>query len=349
MQICECFFGHTNSEGQRGCVSKDQANNCDLPSRVSALTPAVLEDYKDMVRDTNQDLKGHMQRLDEAIQRLVSEKAPAPAEGDAEWQALSEEKESTRQGLRICAQLSSQIDKVVSAHQQQRSQTPRLPEAPRFALAHQYVTDGLHTTNTSLQALVRKLQEHQDEIDKRLEALNMTAQSPGNASLQLAQLQETKDSIRQCINVVSSADETGEIERRNVFEDITMADEAYDFSVSTIGDLVTARRIHLTGRSRHIGGQLSSSDYQATIDAIKMVDLQHYGGTQDCKEEHNRQPPTSRDSREDGNDKSTKLEGNATRGEGSKFSSRYGRGYQLPADLKEEENQTRPGQARIVQ
>ena len=170
----------------------------------------MLEDYKDMVRDTNQDLKEHMQRLEETIQRLVSEKAPAPAEDDAEWQALSEEKESTRQGLRICAQLSTQIDKAVSAHQQQRAQAPRLPEAPRYPLAHQYVTDGLHLTNTSIQALVRKLQEHQDEIDRRLDALNLTAKSPGNASLQLTQLQETKDSIRQCIEVVSSANETAE-------------------------------------------------------------------------------------------------------------------------------------------
>jgi hypothetical protein len=305
----------------------------------------VLEDYKDMVRDANQDLKEHMQRLDGTIQRLVSEKAQGPTEGDAEWQAMLEEKESTRQGLMICAQLSSQIEKVVSTHQQQqRTRAPRPPQAPRSPLAHQYISEGLLLTNTSIQTLVHKLQEHQAEIDRRLDAMNSTGKSPGNASLQLAQLQETKDSIRQCIEVVSSANETAEIERRNVFEDITMADDAYDFSVSTIGDLVTARRIHLTGRSRHVAGQLTSPDYQATVDAIKMVDLHHQRGTQDVKEENNYQPPV-RDDREDHDYKSPESGANGTRGEATRFNSRYGRGYQLPTDQQEGQNQIRTDRA----
>jgi len=283
-----------------------------------------------MVRDTNDDLKEHLKRLEETIQRLVADKTSAPAQDDAEWQAMLEEKESTELGLKFCDQLSSQIEKVVSEHQRRRTRAPRFPQAPRRPQAHQYIADGLRVTNDSIQALVHKLQEHEAEISSQMGAISSTGRSPDNTALQLAQLQETKDSINQCINVVSSANETDEIERRNVFEDITMADDAYDFSVSTFGDLVTARRIHLTGRSRHVGGQLTSQDYQVTIDAIKAVDLHHQGKTEDGREGSHREPPSHDAAGENGDQKSADMLANGARQEVGGFSSRYGRGYQLP-------------------
>lgn len=333
MQTCECFYKQC---GKGVAKRKDEpsylrgkADNSNLLSRVSAVTPTVLEDYKDMVRDTNDDLKEHLQRLEETIQQLVADKTSADAQEDPEWQAMLEEKESTQQGLKFCDQLSSQIERVVSAHQQQRARTPRHPQAPRRPQAHQYIADGLRLTNDSIQELVRKLQEHEAEISSQMGAISSTGRSPENIALQLTQLQETKDSIDQCINVVSNANETGEIERRNVFEDITMADEAYDFSVSTFGDLVTARRIHLTGRSRHVGGQLTSQDYQATIDAVKTIDLHHQRKTQGGVEDNHREPPVN-DAGVNRDQKSTASLANDERHEVGGFSSRYGRGYQLP-------------------
>jgi hypothetical protein len=46
----------------------------------------------------------------------------------------------------------------------------------------------------------------------------------------------------------SKADEdTAKIERQNIFEDITLADGSYSFTVSTIGDLVSARKLIFRG------------------------------------------------------------------------------------------------------
>lgn len=57
-------------------------------------------------------------------------------------------------------------------------------------------------------------------------------------------------------------EDTTEIERHNVFEDITLADSSYFFTVSTVGDLVTAKRINLTSRSYSIGGQIADDSLQ---------------------------------------------------------------------------------------
>lgn len=98
---------------------------------------------------------------------------------------------------------------------------------------------------------------------------------PKDASRQLARLQKTKASIRQYIQVVSTANESRTQERRNVFKDITIANNSYEFSVSTVEDLITTRQLSLKGRSRHIGGQITSKDYQKSINALTRLDMEH--------------------------------------------------------------------------
>ncbi|KAI0125270.1 hypothetical protein BJ170DRAFT_497581 [Xylariales sp. AK1849] len=157
---------------------------------------------------------------------------------------MLQEKESTKQGLNMCAQLSAQIGLLEIT-----------PWFSQFSSAQKYMKSGLIPVNSSIRPLISRLHSHQSEIDERMNAIKSNSPMSVPTATQLAQLQDTKDSIRQCISVVSSASNDLVIERRNVFEDITMADDTYDFSVSTVGDLVTARRINLKGRARHVGGQ----------------------------------------------------------------------------------------------
>jgi hypothetical protein len=51
--------------------------------------------------------------------------------------------------------------------------------------------------------------------------------------------------------------------RQSVFEDITLADGSYSFTVSTIGDLVLAKKINLSGGSCNVGGQISNERFMA--------------------------------------------------------------------------------------
>lgn len=232
------------------------------------MTPRVLEEYKEMIRDTTADLKEHLQSVAEKVESLALGNAGGPASGNTEWQAMVEEKESTQQGLRICAQLSAQVEQLEATS----TEHPRFSQRPS---AHKYVKNGLSVTKNSIRSLTSRLQSHEEDIERQMEAMNSATSLSESAATQLAQLQETKDSIQQCIKLVSDAGETLEIERRNIFEDITMTDEAYDFSVSTIGDLVTARRINLSGRTRHVAGQISDESYQRSVEALTQLDMSH--------------------------------------------------------------------------
>jgi len=216
-----------------------------------------------MISDTTHDLREHIRSIDAKIQRLAKRD---PDSDGFDWQAMLEEKKSTQQGLEICARLSAQIEQL----------EPTPVEYTQFAnhpSAHKFVKDGLHATRGAVRTLVSQLQNHEDEIDRRMDAMRSTASLSKADAADLAQLQVTKESIRQCIKVVSDADDTLVIQRQNLFEDITLSDDALNFTISTVGDLVTARRINLTGRSLNVGGQISDESYQKSIDAISRRDV----------------------------------------------------------------------------
>ncbi len=221
-----------------------------------------------MIADTTHDLKEHLHGLDSKIQLLSGGKASDSVHTNIEWKAIIEEKRSTQQGLEICAQLSTQIKQLESVPQE-HSQFANQPSA------HKYIKTGLDATKNSIRTLVSQLQNHEDNIEKQMESMLLATPRPDDTTTELAQLRETKASIRQCIKVISDANNTSDVERHNVFEDITLADDAYNLTVSTVGDLVTARRINLTGRSRYIGGQISDESYQRTIDALAKDDAKN--------------------------------------------------------------------------
>lgn len=278
------------------------------------MTPRVLEDYKDLICDTTVDLKAHLASLEERVQSIGTGSLGGSPSGDDEWMAMLEEKESTQQGLRICAQLSAQIEQL----------EPTSTEHPQFMQrpsAHKYVKHGLSATKNSIDSLVARLQAHEDDINKQMEAMRSASPLSPSAATQLAALQETKESLHQCIKVVSEADKTLVVERRNIFEDITMVDNAYDFSVSTIGDLVTARRINLSGQARHVGGQISDESFQMSMQALTQLDMGREKTTPTSDEDVDQAIPTdytrSRELSSDG------------------FSGRYGKGVALsPQELR---------------
>ncbi|KAG5748610.1 hypothetical protein H9Q72_003108 [Fusarium xylarioides] len=78
----------------------------------TSITPNVLEEYKDMIRDTTNDLQEHMTRLEERVQGLTASEAKRSVGKDSAWLAILEEKQSTQEGLKICSRLSAQVERL---------------------------------------------------------------------------------------------------------------------------------------------------------------------------------------------------------------------------------------------
>ena len=244
----------------------------------------MLENYKDMIFDATNDLGTHLGDIQEKIDRLKAGDAAAIDEVAIEWQSMLEEKQSTQHGLNMCAQLSTLIAQFesTSKEHQQFSDRPS---------AHKHVKSGLDEVGSSVQSLVTRLRSHEASISSMLEAMSLNDGVSEPVAAQLARLQQTKESISQCIQIVSEARESAE-ERSNIFEDITLAENSYAFSVSTVNDLVTARRLNLSGRSRHFGGQVTNDTVQKSMEALTNLDAEHL----------KRLPPTPRGEYSSGTD-----------------------------------------------
>ncbi|KAF4448935.1 hypothetical protein F53441_7704 [Fusarium austroafricanum] len=244
-----------------------------LAGTITAVTRNVIDEYKDMIDDTTADLQKHMQRLDERARSFATPQAESVESDSTDWLALFEEKESTRKGLQICTELSLHIEALESTS----NENPQFSQQPS---ADKYIRSSLNSAKSSISMLESRLKSHGDEIDKRMDAMKLKTDLSEDDISQLAQLQETKESIRQCMNVVANAGEDLVKERANVFEDITMADNAYGITVSTVKDLVFARRVNVQGQARYVGGQIDEASYNATINALTDLDRgsAQYGG-----------------------------------------------------------------------
>ncbi|KAK2688391.1 hypothetical protein QWA68_012337 [Fusarium oxysporum] len=259
---------------------------------ITAVTRNVIDEYKDMIDDTTADLQRHMQRLDERARSLAIPPAESVESDSTDWLALFEEKESTRKGLQICTELSLHIEALESTS----SENPQFSKQPS---ADKYIKSSLSSAKSSISTLESRLRSHGNEIDKRMDAMKLKTDLSEDDINELAQLRETKESIHQCMNVVAHAGEDLARERANVFEDITMADNAYGITVSTVKDLVFARRVNVQGQARYVGGQIDEASYNATITALTDLDRgsAHYGGRDitlvSSKDEAAKKPVTS--------------------------------------------------------
>jgi uncharacterized protein (DUF3084 family) len=150
---------------------------------------------------------------------------------------------------------------------------------------------NLTDTTTQLERQLR-------DINNRLQKFSS---QPLNISIEQAaeqeRLKEERDCVRQSLDICTEASKQANQERTNVFEDIAMADDNYQYFVSTVGDLVSARRITIGSRSLTVFGQMSD-------DSVQQISRGHSSANM----ERTMEPQTET---------------------GPKFESRYGTGFKL--------------------
>ena len=213
--------------------------------------------------DTTQNLQEHVKDIEERMENLSGSRSNgSQKDDDAERQAMLAEKQSAQQGLDFCAQLSAEIDRLAPAltTQLHRAGAP---------VTQEHVSSGVSATRGSIQDMAARLRKHKDTMLSHLVQREPKGQRSSEEEAELDDLQATKESIEDCLELIAGAEKQAALaERHNVFEDITLAENSYSFTVSTVGDLVTARRINISGGSCNVGGQMSNEGLQAAFNSV---------------------------------------------------------------------------------
>lgn len=134
------------------------------------------------------------------------------------------------------------------------------------------------------------LRSEETSILRQIQRTTSSDGNPEEITAELKRLHTARLAVRDRMRNLSDADNNndgataGIVERRNLFEDITLEDNSYNFAVSTVGDLVTARHITLTGRSYNVAGQLTDESFQRAVDAFVSNGVQPASRDSDSRE-----------------------------------------------------------------
>ncbi|RDL32368.1 Uncharacterized protein BP5553_08824 [Venustampulla echinocandica] len=239
----------------------------DANIRLSVVTAQFLEEYKAIITNTTSDLEEHLQEIDNKLQSLSLQSTTISDEQAAERGAIQEEKDSTQQCLGICAQVSAHIDQAqpnsfekisTATGSQNVDASSKNPSWARVVTADTFKECKEKISNATTQ-----LEVHLQDIDNRLRNLHSTSpETPNEQAAEKEQIKAELDSIKQCLAICADASTQANKERTNLFEDVTMSDDSRQVIVSTIGDLITARRITAGDRSLQCLGQMSDDSVQ---------------------------------------------------------------------------------------
>jgi Fungal N-terminal domain of STAND proteins len=115
---------------------------------------------------------------------------------------------------------------------------------------------------TKLTATTLSLEAHLQLINRRLPSRPLPESSSIEDNSELQQIQEEKESVEHCLGICAEASQQADQVRTNVFEDISVAEDAHQTLVSTVGDLITAKRVTAGPCTAQWIGQMSDTSLQ---------------------------------------------------------------------------------------
>ncbi|KAJ0413235.1 hypothetical protein BJY00DRAFT_306460 [Aspergillus carlsbadensis] len=232
-----------------------------------AVTRQVLQDYKDMIQNTTTDLQERLNEIEDKLKSGRLSDKPSAEINREELQRIEEERQSTKLCLEICKQVSGfielhQLKRDNGAGQAASSPHDHKTQAKaNIGIARQIAQNSLTSCLQNVNAASARLQEHL----KNLEASLQTTSDPPvsrQITCELQKIKEERETISHCLTICSDASSLSESSRVNIFEDVTSMDDTKQVLVSTIGDLLNAKRITTGMRSLQLIGQMSDETIQ---------------------------------------------------------------------------------------
>ena len=199
------------------------------------------------MRSARADLNGRIETINEAIQAESSrQSATRPASKGSQVEELREERQSTQDCLKVCAQLSDHISRLRSAN------TNRPLDSSEAELSD--INDGLPECKASVSSLLADLEAREEELfSKLLEKLEAT--DPASVSAEeITALRSELDSTRRSMKVLQSA--RNQLERQTSVIENHATGDAVQFMVSTKGKLLRGKNRSLGWKARQGGGYM---------------------------------------------------------------------------------------------
>jgi soluble P-type ATPase len=208
-----------------------------------------------MVQDTTYNLKLRLQRIEEAIAAVAADNTRAGLGAEASATInLQDEKEVTRQCLRICQDAQSYIESL------QKRQPPRpQPSSPLEGVVRNQFEAELRTNQT--------LNENRESIVQTISYLQQRLVSVVMASderepSQVARLLEDINVAKQCLEVCKEASSQIQQRKVHVIGEVIANDDTDQAVITTLADLFDVKKVMANNRTTQLVGSMSDETAQ---------------------------------------------------------------------------------------
>ncbi|KAJ5512164.1 hypothetical protein N7463_001716 [Penicillium fimorum] len=234
-------------------------------------TKNVIDEYNELIEDTKCDLGLHLQSIENRLKSLSSGESVSLEVESINVQMMEEERESTQRGLEICDQFSAYIEQTRSTSLEKMTRVPTISEVGSSPVGHDNIpwlilAQALTSVEREvIGSRLRLLQHHHERGGQhRLLYYQKSLRQDGKTGEQ-NESQEEADNIKESLNFFDQISQETSKTRTNYFEDITTGDRSTQAVVSTLKDLISARRITSGSDSLQVLGQVSDDSLQRML------------------------------------------------------------------------------------
>jgi hypothetical protein len=236
-----------------------------------------MKEYKQMIAGTSDKLEENLERLDESLESSLLPRRSASSGDPADSGPLLQERDSTKQCLDICAQVSKHIAGVqpnVFENIAVPADSDQTPVTTLIGLisARQATNDALMVCESTLSKTSSILERHLEEVDSELQSrasessIASSEVDSGHGVLE-EEVESTKHALAYMAKVAEDA------KGINVYEHFKLKEEANTMIVSTIGQLISAKYVSAGVRATTLLGQVSDETVQSVTKSLPQRNL----------------------------------------------------------------------------
>jgi hypothetical protein len=228
--------------------------------RTTTVTLQVLNEYKDMVRSTSQDLEDHLRDIDAKLQGLAAPtETPSPATR-LDVAQIENERSSVEVCLHFCNDVLCHIDEMrfqpIMPGRNPKEMTTSDFRQRDLTRAEVVTLSGLKACSDILSETVEQLHA------QRASTLSEVRVVEEETDVSIQKLEGELNSTQQCLEICNGAAGRASDSRVHVVENMEMGHDGQQLFVSSLGHLFDVRGVSAGDRAIQFVGSVSDLTLQ---------------------------------------------------------------------------------------
>ncbi|KAL2845936.1 hypothetical protein BJY01DRAFT_213790 [Aspergillus pseudoustus] len=239
--------------------------------RTTKITKDVIEEYKDLIQNTQCDLETHLEDIHLKMETLSLSTSTIARIDPAELRRMEDEKQSTQKSLDICQQFLLLVDQSWSnllgdLENASREPSRRISSSERPMQSTLINAEGLNSARKEIMSWKLQLLQNLYQFDKQLPMTRPDSPPLSEGlSFEKQNFQEEVQGTEALLEFCKHASAELNQPRMNYYEDVTAGDNSHLAVVTTLKDLISAKRIKSGNGSKLVLGQMSDDTLKSVL------------------------------------------------------------------------------------